>query len=522
MFASLPLVQAERLTERTERRRRAVSDELDKGHRGHWGQFFTPAPVADFLASLIMLPAEGHLVVLDPGAGTGSLTAALVARAIRDHATSALHCVAFEADAALHSSLARTLADCEQCAARAGVSVTTELRTEDFVEWGSEAASGTIWAERRAFGACIMNPPYRKVNNGARERRAVERVGLQITNLYPAFMGLAAELLEPGGQLSTITPRSFANGPYFRPFREFFLERMALDRLHVYEKRGALFADVDVLQENVVLRAVRDGERQRITLSVSTASADEPSVRVVPYTEVVTPADPQLFIHIPVDEGATQVAERMTTMPSSLAQLGVEVSTGRVVDFRTRENLLDSPVSGSAPLIYPSHLKDGAVVWPRLEGRRPNALAINDATRDRLLPAGDYTLVKRFTAKEERRRVVATPFSAKDVDSDVVAFENHLNVFHRAGAGIGRELAIGLAIYLNSSIVDEYVRQFSGHTQINATDLRLLRYPTCAELVALGEEVLQKGWPDDQDAVDALASLHVASLGRQSPEALAA
>jgi adenine-specific DNA-methyltransferase len=59
-----------------------VSDALDKKHRAAWGQFFTPAPVAAFLADLIILPEAGGFVVLDPGAGTGSLAAAVAAKAV--------------------------------------------------------------------------------------------------------------------------------------------------------------------------------------------------------------------------------------------------------------------------------------------------------------------------------------------------------------------------------------------------------------------------------------------------------
>jgi len=157
-------VRAERLIERTERRRANVAGGLDLKRRARWGQFFTPAPVAAFLAELIDLPTTGRIVVLDPGAGTGSLSAALIARAIRERATCELHCVAFEADESLESPLARTLSDCEATAAKEGIDVATELRAEDFVQWASQAVEGSLVTKRETFGACIMNPPYRRSN----------------------------------------------------------------------------------------------------------------------------------------------------------------------------------------------------------------------------------------------------------------------------------------------------------------------------------------------------------------------
>jgi adenine-specific DNA-methyltransferase len=39
--------------------------------------------------------------------------------------------------------------------------------------------------------------------------------------------------------------------------------------------------------------------------------------------------------------------------------------------------------------------------------------------------------------------------------------------------------------YLNSQEVDDYFRVFSGHTQVNATDLRRLRYPTIEQLKSM-------------------------------------
>ena len=44
-------------------------------------------------------------------------------------------------------------------------------------------------------------------------------------------------------------------------------------------------------------------------------------------------------------------------------------------------------------------------------------------------------------------------------------------------------------MFLNSSIVDMYLREFSGHTQVNAADLRSLFYPTLSQLVRLGRDL---------------------------------
>jgi adenine-specific DNA-methyltransferase len=95
--------------------------------------------------------------------------------------------------------------------------------------------------------------------------------------------------------------------------------------------------------------------------------------------------------------------------------------------------------------------------------------------------------VRRFSSKEERRRVVACVVDpAGFSDAEVLGFENHLNVFHETRHGMPEHLAKGLAMYLNTTMVDESFRQFSGHTQVNATDLKLMRYPSREALISLG------------------------------------
>src|SRR5262249_37652368 len=185
------------------------------------------------------------------------------------------------------------------------------------------------------------------------------------------------------------------------------------------------------------------------------------------HAQVVRPEDPDAFIHVVPDELDHLIGEHIRGLDASLADLGLNVSTCRVVDFRARELLRAQPEPETAPLIYPAHFVDGAVAWPNPRTRKPNALALAPAADDLLVPADFYVLVKRFSAKEERRRIVAAVYDPRRVPGARVGFENHLNYYHRNGAGLPPKLAWGLAAFLSSTLVDAYFRQFNGHTQVN-------------------------------------------------------
>ena len=498
---------AKELRGRVDSRRRAVAGLLSSEDRSKHGQFFTPASAADFLAGLVELPETGSFRLLDPGAGVGSLSAAVVARVMDERPALALHITAFEVDEALAVHLTATLEDCVATAASSGCSIQFVVRNADFVTF----ATGDELETKAMFDAVIANPPYRKVGTAAPERVASQTRGLRASNLYTIFTGLAADLLVDGGQMSVIIPRSWANGPYHEPFRRFLLGRVGLDFLHVYEQRGKVFADAEVLQENVVFHGVRGPQAAMIVLS-SSSGGDEPRVeRHVPVESVLHPADAHMFVRIPTDERTTRIAEQMATLPATLADLDLAVSTGRVVDFRSKASLRQDPEIGAVPLIYPGHLSEARVAWPSPGSKKPNALHRCDATDALVLPNETYVLVKRFTAKEERRRVVAAVSHSAELPGREVAFENHLNVYHRGHRGVPPTLALGLCAYLNCTLVDDYVRSFSGHTQINATDLRQLCYPAIEDLVRLGCELAARRWPA-QSELDVLVAEHVPAM----------
>lgn len=470
-----------------------ASRRLDPDHRAEMGQFFTPPAVARLMASMFTERPQ-NLTIIDPGAGVGSLSAALVAEVSRweDQKPISITLAAYEMEPLLVDYLHSTIEEIAGVCNREGIGFKGEVFPEDFIAAGvAMTIGGLIPGDRRRFNCAILNPPYHKISNKSKTRQLLRLVDIETTNLYTAFMWLVIKLLEPGGEMVAIIPRSFCNGPYFRPFRKTLFSSMTVRRVHVYESRKKAFQDDDVLQENIIIHAIKEkiaDEGGKVVISSSVGPDDEyVTMREVDYDQFVRPGDPDFVIHIVPDEMAHKIGEQMKGLNSSLEDLDLIVSTGRVVDFRAKHLVRRSPSEGTVPLIYPAHFSQGFIHWP-IEGlKKPDAI-IRECS-DLLVPSGFYVLVKRFSSKEEEKRIVAAVYDPAKVSSDLVGFENHLNYYHKRGKGIPQQLAKGLAAFLNSTLVDQYFRQFSGHTQVNATDLRSLKYPNEAQLLSLGKRI---------------------------------
>jgi hypothetical protein len=326
---------------------------------------------------------------------------------------------------------------------------------------------------------------------------------LETVNLYSAFVASALELMLPGGHLVAIIPRSFCNGPYYRPFRRFIIERAAIRSIHLFTSRSHAFSRDAVLQENVIIRIERGASQARVTVTTSVDATFSGLTKTEwEFAEIVAPDDPELFIHVPTPDHAS--LQDQPSLSTSLSELGVQVSTGPVVDFRLRRHLRSMPEDdGDVPLLYPLHLRGASVTWPIEGAKKPNAIARNRETERWLYPMGWYAAVRRFSSKEERRRIVASVIDPTKLEGERLGLENHINVFHCGRQSLGPDLASGLVIYLNTSDVDAAFRRFNGHTQVNATDLRQMSYPTRGQLEEIGRSGVAK-WPADQEATDEL------------------
>jgi adenine-specific DNA-methyltransferase len=462
--------------------RHEANRKLDPSTKGALGQFMTPSRIAAYMAALFTVKSGAAL--LDAGAGIGSLTLAA------SGTLTLTRVEAWEVDPVMQGYLAKNLYE---------LNVAHELHAKDFILDSVDRIQFDLGTR---FTHAILNPPYKKMGISSVHRLACRQVGLETVNLYSAFVGLAILQMQDKGELVAIIPRSFCNGPYYKPFRDLIFSKCSIDSLHVFESRSEAFKDDDVLQENVIIKLTRGKPQGTVTISFSRdADFDDLTQRDVDFCEIVRSGDAERFIRIPPPRLASADS---ATLSHTLEQLGLGVSTGPVVDFRLKAWWSAWPSSETVPLIYPHHFTADGFQHPK-EHKKPNALCRSVEVDKWLMPAGSYVLVKRFSAKEERRRVVAYLVTADQIGADWVGFENHWNVFHVRKQGLSLQLAKGLVCFLNSTMVDEHFRVFSGHTQVNATDLRSLRYPSEERLLRLGAQHLPGMQQDDIDRLVAVA-----------------
>lgn len=470
--------------------RREVAPRIEQKRKAEFGQFMTPSSVARFMASLFPSSTLQTCRLLDAGAGVGALSCAFLDRwGAGGFGFFFKQKTAYEIDDTLRGHLEQHLTGYSR--------VKPRIIAGDYIEMAT--AEGL---QDRGYTHAILNPPYKKINSRSAHRLALRSVGIETVNLYSAFVALAVGEAAPGGQIVAIIPRSFCNGPYYRPFRDFILERAAIRHMHLFDSRNKAFRDDEVLQENIIIRLERGGQQGPVTVTTSTDdSFSDLTTHEHPFDRIVFPDDPERFIHVPTTTEKSTI-ELSPAVRYSLADIGVKVSTGPVVDFRLKAHLRDMPEPGTVPLIYPGHLSMTGTVWPVPGLKKPNAIMRNDETEKWLYPNGFYCVVRRFSSKEEKRRVVASVVDpAAFGDHSVLGFENHMNLFHEDKHGLPEALARGLTVFLNTTAVDEHFRRFNGHTQVNATDLKLMKYPSRDALIQLGEWAMQQGTLT-QDLID--------------------
>jgi len=454
-----------------------------RGHKKEWGQFFTPNRVAEFMAQLPVQDLSDRVVrILDPGAGTGILGVAAGMEALQRGAKS-VEVVAVEAEPGARAGLALARDAAEKVY---GDRLKIEVVPEDFLACLQPSLGARVLPS--GFDIAISNPPYFKMSPSKPH-------GGDAPNAYARFMEVSAALLRDGGELVFIIPRSFAAGYYFRRFRKRFNRALELTQIHVFESRSRAFKRDDVLQENVIVhyRKVRPTS-PTVTISQSTCpeTLTDSTSLAVPRSTVLPEPDGDCVISLPTSPGDLEVLRRVNSWPLRLADLGLEVSTGPVVPFRTEALVKEPGTPDTVPLLWLQHVTVGRVSWPLPSFRKQQAIRA-DADPKLLVANSTYVLLRRFSAKEDPRRLTAGVIEIGALPGAVVGLENHVNFIHQPGSVLNSDLAHGLATLFALRLVDRYFAISNGNTQVSATEIRQLPLPPAEAIEAVGKLSQERG-----------------------------
>ncbi|HEX5001762.1 MAG TPA: N-6 DNA methylase, partial [Bacteroidia bacterium] len=359
------------MIEQLDKIRIEASRKLDQSKRSEFGQFMTPSIIASFMSSLF-LKAKSAIRILDPGAGIGSLSIALIDQIYNTKKSGGeISVTAYEIDEKLLTYLKQNIKSTKSSLLEKKITLNSIIIDDDFI-------LKEIDSKDKKFTHAILNPPYKKINTDSDHRRALRKIGQEHVNLYSAFVGKSLELLAKNGQLVAIIPRSFCNGLYYKPFRKYILENTAIKQIHLFESRTHSFKDDDVLQENVIIHLQKGVSQENVIISHSSDPNLEDIVEeTVSFESIVKNDDPEIFIHIPdITLANINVVEEICY---SLQDIDVQVSTGPVVDFRVKEYLRANPIDNSMPLLYATHFNGNGIEWPK-KSKKPNSLVINETT----------------------------------------------------------------------------------------------------------------------------------------------
>jgi adenine-specific DNA-methyltransferase len=459
------------------------------------GQVFTPQSIALFMSKLFNFNKK-TLSILDPGAGTGILTAAVCESLLKSkHKTDNVTFELYESDPNILPYLKKTVNAAKNLLEINGHTANFTIISKDYIMHNETFFNDVLHPERiKSYDLIISNPPYFKLNANSIHSKAMKTLVSGQPNIYSFFMALATKMLNKNGQMVFITPRSFCSGLYYNKFRKWFLDNISLEHIHIFESRKANFIKDNILQENIIIKAINANhlQNEKVTVSNSTDAGFSDYTEFSATKEaIIFKQNGDIIIRIPSSVADLDLISNIDKWKNTLNKLGFQVSTGPVVTFRATQYLSDKSKKSTVPLLWMHNLSNSAVNLDKTKSNKPNAVKLNEETLSILIPVKNYVLLNRFSSKEQKRRLFASILLKSKFPFQYVGIENHLNYIHKPKDNMSVDEAYGIMALFKSATLDKYFRLLNGNTQVNASDIRLIPFPTIEIITEIGKKCRQ-------------------------------
>lgn len=461
---------------------------MPKNKRKKYGQFFTSKETAIFMAELMDIPTNKEVIsVLDPGAGSGILSVALIERLQTFTSINRIELVCYENDPNILDLLCSNL---KWICTQSSIEIIYYIVSENYI-LAQMADYNFILGENSAppkYDLIIGNPPYMKIAKDAPEALVMTDVCYGAPNLYFLFTAMSLFNLRENGEMVYIIPRSWTSGAYFAQFRKKFLKEAALEHIHLFISRDKVFEKENVLQETIIIKARKTKIKPgTVTITTSQNNADFSSKTIfeAPYTTVVN--EEKNYIYLVTDEGEIETLIKLNNLQNTLPSIGLRMKTGLTVDFRNRDALRDVAEEQAVPLFYSQHIQNGGVIFP--VGKEHEYIITEQ--NGLLQKNTNYLFVKRFTSKEERRRLQCGVYLARShPEFAKISTQNKIN-FICGLQDLPDCIVYGLYVLFNSTLYDCYYRILNGSTQVNSTEVNSMPVPPMNIIEEMGNELIQ-------------------------------
>ncbi|MDD2636356.1 MAG: Eco57I restriction-modification methylase domain-containing protein [Bacteroidales bacterium] len=472
-------------------------------HKKDIGQFFTSKQIAHFMANMAD-PKSRRISILDPGCGTAILSCSLIETLATKCDLNEIDLTLYETDLEIISETKKVIDFLVSWLTIKNIKLNFRINQFDFVLDNSDAfTQNSLFknVKSKEYDYIISNPPYFKISKSDKRASLAKVLVYGQPNIYSIFLGLSAKLLKSDGELIFITPRSFAAGNYFKAFRHSFFNDVSISNIHIFESRNKMFKNDNVLQENIILRATKqENKKIKITVSECDLGLNNPSESSFKAETLIDFKSKDKILFIPSNKKEVNTIEIFKQWKNYLNDYNIQISTGPVVafrctDFLKTEGALNETLS---PLIWLHNIKEMQLNYPLQKGNKPSYILNVENSRKVLIKNKNYVLLRRFSSKDDKSRLVCCPYFSYNLKTEMIGIENHINFIHRPKGDLSENETWGISALFSSSLFDTYFRTFNGNTQVGASELKQIKMPPLADIVLIGSKVKEFIRPEKQ------------------------
>lgn len=453
--------------------------EASKAQNVRLGRLFTKKDTARLMASMLNIDEnKTAFTVLDPGAGTGILSAAAVEEICkRAPKCRQIFLTCYETEEKFLPMLRDNLERIrKKCRHDYDVKLYVTVYEEDYIIDAKNHYTVVFFdTVADKYDIIIANPPTELCEKGSDTALSIGGVTQLKINTAYLFLKMASGHLEDGGQLVIILPTTYATASQIAPLRSEISKKLSVDKLHLFVGRQKNLKRAVPLKKNFILSYVNSEAGEKV--SVSTSEDAGKNVTALPpldYNFVVDSETGMLTLPKSIED--TKIVNFFQTLPETLTSLGLKMSTGLVVDSKCEGLLFTEPIRASVPLLRSATIQNGQTNFPQ-PIKRQYIAPVNPSLIQR---NKNLIIIKRVPAKSDERFVNSAIYLASQLPSyKYISTHNKINFIDTKdkNSEMCARFAFGLFALLNSTIYDRYISIVSKSKQINSKEMRSLPLP---------------------------------------------